>query len=80
MDTSTQINQQAAMAHAMGPAMLVFCLIAVIIYLVPMWIIVKKAGFAPALSLLMLVPMVNLVMLYVFAFCSWKVVPASSQD
>jgi hypothetical protein len=80
MDTSTPMNQQAAMMHAMGPIMLIALLIGTLIYLVPMWQIVKKAGFAPALSLLMLIPMVNLVMLYVFAFCNWKVAPALRQD
>jgi hypothetical protein len=51
-----------------------------LIYLVPIWQIVKKAGFSPALSLLMFIPLVNLVMLYVFAFCNWNVVPAPRQD
>jgi hypothetical protein len=80
MDTSTQMDQQAAMLHAMGPIMLVAILIGVLIYLVPIWQIVKKAGFSPALSLLMLIPMVNLVMLYVFAFSTWRVMPTSRQD
>ncbi len=42
-----------------------------IILLIPAWMIVKKAGYNPALSLLILVPLVNLVMLYVFAFSQW---------
>jgi len=78
MDTTTQVNQQAAMLHAMGPIFLVMCLVGVVIYLVPAWMIFKKAGFAPALSLLMLVPLVNIVMLYVLAFSTWKVVPAQT--
>jgi len=37
------------------------------------WKIVKKTGFHPALGLLMLVPLVNLVMLAVLAFREWPV-------
>jgi hypothetical protein len=48
--------------------------------IVPFWTIFKKAGFAPALSLLMLVPLVNVIMLYVLAFAPWKVVPAPPQS
>lgn len=80
MDTTTQMNQQAAMLHSMGPFMLVFMIICVAIYLVPMWVIFKKAGFAPALSLLMVIPLLNVIMLYVLAFAPWKVVPAPPQS
>lgn len=45
------------------------------ILVIPYWFIWKKAGFSPWLSLLMFLPMVNLVMLYVLAFSQWKVVP-----
>ena len=41
------------------------------IFLVPSWRIVKKAGFHGALSLLGLVPVVNIVLLWVFAFVKW---------
>jgi hypothetical protein len=41
------------------------------IYLVPLWRIVGKAGFHGAFSLLALVPLVNIVMLWVFAFAKW---------
>jgi hypothetical protein len=37
----------------------------------------KKAGFSPWLSILMIVPLVNFIMLYVLAFIDWKVVPVS---
>ncbi len=48
-----------------------------IIVLIPYWRIFRKAGFPPALSLLMIVPLVNLAMLYVLAFTDW---PALKQD
>ncbi|MFC3226340.1 hypothetical protein ACFOGJ_03820 [Marinibaculum pumilum] len=37
------------------------------------WRGLQKAGFSGAWSLLLLVPVVNLVMLWVFAFISWPV-------
>ena len=41
------------------------------VVLVPAWRITKKAGFSPALSLLTLVPVVNVVAIWVFAFVKW---------
>jgi hypothetical protein len=46
-----------------------------IVAIVPYWMIFKKAGFAPALSLLMIIPGVSLVVLFVVAFSDWKVMP-----
>jgi NADH:ubiquinone oxidoreductase subunit 3 (subunit A) len=46
------------------------------VVLVPYWVIFKKAGFQPILSILMLVPFVNIVILYVVAFSKWKIVPS----
>jgi hypothetical protein len=40
--------------------------------LLPFWRIFQKAGFPGALSLLMLVPFVNLAMLFVLAYLPWK--------
>jgi len=51
-------------------------LILAVIVTVPFWAIFKKAGFSPALSILMLVPMVNLITLYLVAFSKWKTSPA----
>jgi hypothetical protein len=42
------------------------------IFVIPYWKIFSKAGFAGALSLLMIVPLVNLIVLYVVAFSEWK--------
>jgi hypothetical protein len=39
--------------------------------IVPFWFIFKKAGYSQWLSLLMVVPIVNLVMLYFLAFSDW---------
>ena len=44
----------------------------------PFWNIFAKAGFSPWLALLMLVPLVNLVVLYVVAFSRWPALPDQS--
>jgi hypothetical protein len=56
-----------------------FLLIVAVIVIVPYWFIWKKAGFSPWFSLLMFVPLLNLIMLYVLAFSEWKVVPIAPQ-
>ena len=42
-----------------------------VIYIIPLWRIVSKAGYSGAWSLLSFVPLVNIVMLWVFAFSAW---------
>ena len=42
---------------------------------IPFWFICKKAGFSPWLSLLNIIPLGNLILIYVLAFAEWKVVP-----
>lgn len=51
-----------------GPLM--FLVFAALI-IMPFWVIFAKAGFPRWLSLLMVVPLANLIMLYVFAFSAW---------
>lgn len=46
-------------------------LIYLAVFVVPCWKIVSKAGYSGAWSLLALVPFVNIIMLWVFAFSSW---------
>jgi Zn-dependent protease with chaperone function len=65
------------MAMAMVPMFMLFGLISIVIVIIPFWVIFKKAGMSPFLSLLMLIPIAGVVMLYVLAFSQWKVVPAS---
>ena len=66
--------------HALQ-AMMVFLplviLIGSLIVIIPYWMIFKKAGFPAFLGILMVVPLVNIVLLYVLAFSQWKVVPSS---
>jgi energy-coupling factor transporter transmembrane protein EcfT len=51
-------------------------LVGLAIVVIPCWFICKKAGFSPWLSLLNLIPLGNLILLYVLAFSDWQVVPA----
>jgi len=55
-----------------GPAVLLLLAVAVI---PPFWTIFRKAGFSPLLSLLVVLPLINLLLLYTFAYSRWK--PAS---
>ena len=55
----------------MGPFGLPMMLIFAALIILPFWFIFSKAGFPRWLSLLMVVPIVNVIMLYVFAFSDW---------
>ncbi len=50
---------------------LIFFLIGMAIIVIPFWKIYSKAGFSKWLSLLMIVPLINLIVLYVVAFSAW---------
>jgi ATP-dependent Zn protease len=49
-----------------------------LLFLPPFRVIFEKAGFQPVLSILMLVPLVNLLLLYFVAFSEWKSGPAQN--
>lgn len=50
---------------------LIILLVVIVIYIPPLWRIASKAGYSGAWSILMLVPLLNLVLIWVFAFSSW---------
>ena len=50
---------------------LVWMLVMAAIVVIPFWRICSKAGYPGWLSLLILIPLVNLVFLYVLAFSEW---------
>jgi hypothetical protein len=54
-----------------------FFLIGIVIYIIPFWMIFKKAGFTPWLALLLFIPLANIIILYVLAFSQWKVAPVA---
>jgi hypothetical protein len=55
--------------HAWGMTWIIFAVIAV----VPFWRICTRVGHSPALSLLMVLPLVNLIFIYYLAFGDWPV-------
>ncbi len=57
--------------------MSVWPLLILVIVVIPFWQIFKKAGYSPWHSLWMLIPMANLIALYVLAFSTW---PASNKS
>jgi hypothetical protein len=61
---------------AMMAILPVIILVFLAIVIIPYWFICKKAGFSPWLSLLNVIPLGNLVLIYVLAFSDWKVIPA----
>jgi hypothetical protein len=67
-----QVQKMVVAMMAILPLIILVCLAIVII---PFWFICKKAGFSPWLSLLNIVPLGNLILIYVLAFAQWKVAP-----
>jgi hypothetical protein len=59
------------------PFMGFMVLVGGLVYIIPFWMIFKKAGFSPWLVLLLFVPLANIIVLYILAFSEWKVVPIS---
>jgi hypothetical protein len=53
----------------------IIILVGDVIIVVPFWFICKKAGFSPWLSLINVIPLGNLILIYVLAFADWKVAP-----
>lgn len=53
--------------HNLGP----FWLIGAIVAIIPFWRICQRVGYSPWLSLLMALPLVNLIFLYILAFSNW---------
>lgn len=57
----------------LGFGLLFFLIIGVIIGILPFWMMFSKAGYSGALSLLLLVPIANVIVLFVVAFSDWPV-------
>ena len=54
--------------YTVGP---IHMLVLGLVLIVPLWQLFSKAGYSGWWSLLMIVPLVNLIALYVLAFSSW---------
>ncbi len=70
--SADDISHMVVAMMAILPLIILICLAIIII---PFWFICKKAGFSPWLSLLNIVPLGNLILIYVLAFAQWKVMP-----
>jgi len=55
----------------MGIGQLAMVLVWVVLVIVPFWKITTKAGYSGWLSLLVVVPIVNLIFIYFLAFSKW---------
>lgn len=66
-------NAMAAAFAAFGLIWMLVCLALLILGLVINWKIAEKAGFSGAASLLMLIPLVNLIVFIYFAFTEWPI-------
>ncbi len=56
---------------SIGAIQILFIVGYILIFIVPIWKIVSKAGYSGAWSLLMIIPVLNVIMLWVFAFSRW---------
>lgn len=63
--------------YGIGPLYLLFVAALIVI---PFWQIFLKAGYSGWLSLLMLLPLVNLIALYILAFSDWPATRARSSN
>ena len=55
----------------LGPGGLIMSFFMVVLIILPFWFIFLKTGHSKWLSLLMVVPMINILMLYFLAFSNW---------
>jgi hypothetical protein len=83
-DSPSQMSPQQAQqfAGAFMGAYLVFMLIIfavkVVLYVIPMWRICKRAGISPQLSLVCAIPIIGrLITTYIIAFSDWKPEPTA---
>ena len=53
-------------------------LIGAIIAIIPFWRICQRIGWSPWLSLLMALPLVNLIFIYILAFSDWPLQKAAT--
>jgi hypothetical protein len=55
-------------------------LIVGVIVIWPFWKIFTKAGFSGAMAILMIIPVVNVVMIFYLAFSEWPALKGGSQS
>jgi len=72
MDHSAAQGYGAAIAAFYG-VFAIFGLLTIVLSLVVNWKIASKAGYDGAMSLLMLIPVLNVIVLILFAFRTWPI-------
>jgi hypothetical protein len=61
-------------AACLGGVIYTIIMLAIAVYsLACAWFVAKKAGYEPWYGILMIVPILNLVLLYFFAFTDWPI-------
>lgn len=81
-DASSMSPDSAATLAAMGPFFATFGLIMLAVFVFMIfcyWRIFSKAGYSGALSLLMLVPLANIILFIWFAFADWPALKGAQQ-
>ncbi len=58
---------------AFGVIYAIIVIVALVLGIIINWRIASKAGYSGALSLLMLIPFVNIVIIFIFAFSKWPI-------
>jgi uncharacterized membrane protein YhaH (DUF805 family) len=71
-------NDPSALMGIGVVGLLIGVVIWIVLFLLPAWTIVRKAGYSGAWSLLLLIPVVNIIALFVFAFSTWPVQRAAA--
>jgi len=55
------------------PELMIIALIG-LLWVLPTWFIIKKTGYHPALSLLVVIPFLNLALILFIAFSKWPII------
>lgn len=61
------------MLGGIGPAEWIVALLGIVIVILPFWRISSKAGYSGAISLLMLIPVVNVLFPFFLGFAEWPI-------
>ena len=73
------INGVLAPKGGLATGFFLWFIIMGVIIIFPFWKIFEKAGFNAALSVLMIIPLVNIVMIFYLAFFEWPALKGTGQ-
>jgi len=59
--------------NSLGFTELIILIVIAFLIVLPLWKICSKAGFSPWLSLLIFIPLINILLFYYLAFTEWPV-------